>query len=179
MEASACEVSFQLHSSMRSTTVLALDHDCLGSCLVLRLCPCLPLRLQLRNFRPSISRLARVPSTICCCFVVMDLRLPLICFSFDVRKHLSVTVSFEISVVYQKLVIWPLLFESFPDSRSTQRVLHTSHTSVMTTTSSWRRPAPLANGIPSPSTPTVEEGRRGEATSPQSKKAARGLTDHA
>ena len=35
-----------------------------------------------RGLSPCISRLVRVPSTFCCCFIQMHLRLPLICFSF-------------------------------------------------------------------------------------------------
>ena len=43
MEASTCEVSFQLDSSTRSTM---LGHNCLGSCLVLYFCPFLLLNLS-------------------------------------------------------------------------------------------------------------------------------------
>ena len=83
---------------------------------------------QLRPTRPVPMHLSirSLSSTFCCCFVQKRLWLPLIRFSSDVRAHLSVTVSLAISIAHQELMIWPPLFESFHDPRSTQRVLRSS-----------------------------------------------------
>ena len=122
-----------------SATVPALGSDCLGACLVLHLCSVLLLSLSCSHLEEKTTTTALdirhdCPRlcTFCCCFVRVHLQLPLVCFSSDVRAHLSATISLAISIVHQRLMIWPLLFERFHDPRSTQRVLCTSQHGLRT-----------------------------------------------